>query len=62
MSDLSAARAAGESIEQVAYKLLLMVGEAEKKLTGSGATQQGTDRAWILDTFAECLLAARGHR
>lgn len=64
MSELNAARAAGESIEQVAFKLLIMVGEAEKNLTGSGSprTDASIDRSWILDTFSECLQAARGSR
>lgn len=52
----------GETVEQVAYKLLLMVGEAEKKLYSGGGIQGQVDRKWILDTYHECLVAARGHR
>jgi hypothetical protein len=54
----------GETVEQVAYKLLVLVGEAEKKLHASGTivTGAGTDRAWILSTFDECLTAAKGNR
>ena len=42
------------SIEDIAYRLYLRV----KSLEGP----QNVGRKWILDTFAECLEAARGER
>lgn len=50
----------GDSPEAVAYALLFGIGKAEGK-----ATNQGTlvaDRKWMLDTYAECLSAVKGHR
>jgi len=45
----------GESAEGVAYKLFLVVAEQEKKnLTGLNVN---ADRKWVLDAYAECLLA-----
>ncbi|HWY63432.1 MAG TPA: hypothetical protein VNW15_16140 [Rhizomicrobium sp.] len=46
----------GPSPEEVAYKLLYVVAWGEDKdLDGWGKA----DRKWILDTYAECLLAVR---
>lgn len=62
MADNNQVVIAGESKEQVALKLLQIVGIAEKKLYAGGNTQEGTDRKWILDTYAECLEAVSGQR
>jgi hypothetical protein len=44
------------SSEEVAYKLLYLVAWGEDKdLEGWGKA----DRKWLLDTYAECLLAVR---
>jgi hypothetical protein len=44
------------SAEEVAYKLMYVVAWAENKdLDGWGKA----DRKWILDTYAECLLAVK---
>lgn len=62
MSDNSAARLNGDSQEQVAFKLLLLIGDAEKKINGVGRASSDVDKLWILDTYAECLEATKGHR
>ncbi len=62
MSDMVAAKFAGESQEQVAFKLMLFVGQAEKKLSSSGQPVNGADRGWVLDTYTECLGAVLGKR
>jgi hypothetical protein len=54
------------SPEQVAYKLMELVAEIEeksiqtKKPSAPGWT--AADRKWILDTYSECLQAAKGYR
>jgi hypothetical protein len=51
------------SPEQIAYKLLETIASNEKKTlhwsVGSTAT---ADRKWLLDTYAECLVAVSGER
>lgn len=52
----SAENHGGPSQEEVAYKLLYVVAWGEDKdLDGWGKA----DRKWILDTYAECLLAVK---
>lgn len=51
----------GDSEAAVALALLQMVAEAEGKLAADGEWK-GADRAWILDTYAECLSAVDGLR
>lgn len=52
----------GETAEQVALELLRMVMESEKRkfseVAGRSDYQLG-DRKYILDTYAECILAVR---
>jgi hypothetical protein len=50
----------GKSAAEVAHALLIAVGEIEGKYSMNSWIQ--TDRAWLLDTYAECHTAARGHR
>jgi len=45
------------SPEQIAYKLLLLI--ASKELEGSYNDHATAGRKWLLDTYAECLLAVR---
>ena len=48
------------SPEQIAYKLLLLIASKEGKLLeGSYSDHATADRKWLLDTYAECLLAVR---
>lgn len=51
----------GKSAVEVAYTLLVNVAVAESKHSG-GSTFMDCDRKYILDTFAECLSAAKGYR
>jgi uncharacterized membrane protein YukC len=51
----------GDSRQAVALALLNMIATAEGKLDDDGELE-GTDRAWVLDTYAECLAAASGER
>ncbi len=48
----------GDSAEIVALALLRQVAQLEGKTTGAIEP----DRKWLLDTYAECLAAARGER
>lgn len=54
MADTSTTVHIGEnSPEQVAYKLMELIGHAEKK--GLHSSNFSADRKWILSTYAECL-------
>jgi hypothetical protein len=44
------------SPQKIAYELFKLVAMAEKK-TLSHAHPENPDRKWILDTYAECVLA-----
>ena len=51
------------SPEQVAFKLLQLVANAEKKqLQSVMSASANSDRKWILDTYVECLQAVKGSR
>lgn len=53
------------SPEYVAYKLMVDVMRLERKTTSTGDLSAGwstAERKYLLDTYAECLLAARGYR
>jgi hypothetical protein len=50
------------SPEEVAYKLLKDVSRVEGRIFTAEQGRSGTDRAYILDTYAECLKAVRGDR
>ena len=62
MADTTIVRLGGESAEQTAYKLLHDVARAEHKLDTHGIKITGVDRKWILETYAECLSAAKGRK
>lgn len=51
----------GKSQAEIAYTLLLRVAEVEGKFTGS-YFNEGADRKYLLDTYAECLNATWGNR
>ncbi|MGL4966141.1 MAG: hypothetical protein ACRC67_33280 [Inquilinus sp.] len=57
-------RLADSSAEEVAYRLLERIATIEKKNFSGGWDTGETvpDRKWILDTYAECLEAAKGNR
>ena len=52
----------GKSAAEVALSLLFEVSEAEDKRSSGGGWKGGADRKYILDTYAECLKAARSGR
>jgi hypothetical protein len=46
------------SPELIAFKLLMIIAGNEKKsINGSVGAPPNADRKWLLDTYAECLLA-----
>jgi hypothetical protein len=52
------------SPEQIAYKLFDHIVRVERQDLYPDRGEQGATRKWILDTYAECLLAVKapGHR
>jgi hypothetical protein len=64
MSDQPVVHIGENSPEYVAWKLLHEVANAEGKVFHNNPSSNYTaaDRAWILDTYAECLKAVRGLR
>lgn len=45
--------------EHIAYVLLMAIAKGEGKSLTGGSTGVAPDRKWLLDTFAECMLAVR---
>ncbi|WP_346900636.1 hypothetical protein [uncultured Roseibium sp.] len=62
MADQPIVHIGENSVEEVAFKLFRCIGSAEGKTAFNGSPKDGTDRKWILDTYAECLHTARGYR
>lgn len=64
MADAPVVHIGENSPEQVAHKLLLEIANAENMTFYANASsgKKTADRKWILDTYAECLYAVRGHR
>ncbi len=62
MADLPVSRAVENTPEYIAYLLMERVADLE----GVALSREGKDklasRKWLLDTYAECLDAARGAR
>jgi hypothetical protein len=46
-----------ESVEAVAYQLLMGIAHDEGKIRGGIAV---ADKTWLLDTYTECLRAVKG--
>lgn len=57
MADQAVVHIGENSPEQVAFKLLKEVARAEGKGLYDGAHGEKPDRKWLLDTYAECLIA-----
>ena len=61
MADNTIVHFGENSPEQVAFKLMTMVLDAEKKTVQPHLSERGSaqlvDRKFLLDTYAECLLA-----
>jgi hypothetical protein len=49
-----------ESPEAVALELFRSIADAEEKSLGPSLPGKHPDRAWILQTYAECLKCVRG--
>jgi hypothetical protein len=65
MAETIVLRIGDNSPEHVAYKLLIDVARIEKKADSHGikvGANEGADRKWLLDTYAECLAAAKNQR
>lgn len=57
MTDSNIVHIGENSTEHVAYNLMKDVMFAEGK-----SLHEGADRKYLLDTYAECLMAAKGYR
>jgi hypothetical protein len=62
MIDLPGSRAVENTPEYVAYQLLERVADLEGVALARGGKDKLASRKWLLDTYAECLDAARGAR
>lgn len=65
MADHTVVHIGENSVEQIAYRLMERVADIENRSIHTATPDRpstAADRAWILDTFAECLVAARGFR
>lgn len=49
----------GDSPEAIAYLLLMSIASNERKGVNSNGLIGGGDKKWLLDTYAECLLAVK---
>lgn len=47
------------SPEEVAYKLLKTIASNERKTLSGNMEPASADRKWLLDTYAECLIAVK---
>lgn len=59
MTDTSAADNGGASAEQIAYLLLRNVAHVERKQIEKNGVGEMADRKYVLDAYAECLMAVR---
>lgn len=63
MTDIPVLHIGDGSPEQIAFRLLMIIGQSEgKSLDASGYAKPDVTRKWLLDTYAECLDATRGSR
>lgn len=62
MSDRNSVNIAENSPEYVAYRLLMDIAAVEGQSKGAGFRISDSDRQWILDTYAECLMTVKGNR
>lgn len=68
MAEITNVHMSENSPEHVAYRLLQEVMQAEKRTPMAHVVERResnvmlADRKYLLDTYAECLAAARGHR
>lgn len=57
MADGAVVHIGENSPEEVAYKLLTTIASNEGKTLRYDGDQASAERKWLLDTYAECLLA-----
>lgn len=62
MADLPVSTASENTPEHVAYLLLERIADLEGVALARGGKDKLASRKWLLDTYAECLDAARGAR
>jgi hypothetical protein len=65
MAEAAVVHMGENSPEHVAYRLLMDVQRIERKALHVGDLNPGwttADQKWILDTYSECLQAAKGFR
>ena len=62
MADLPVSRAVENTPEYIAYQLLERVADLEGMALSRDGKDKLANRKWLLDTYAECLDAARGAR
>lgn len=63
MADAPVVHIGENSPEEVAFKLLRVVARLEdKNLSPFQGGKSEPDRAWVLNTYAECLNATKGYR
>ncbi|MFG1479775.1 hypothetical protein V5F53_14095 [Xanthobacter sp. V4C-4] len=63
MADTPVVHIGENSPKQVAFKLLGLVAQLDgKKIIGVHGAGEPPTREWLLDTYAECIEAVRGHR
>ena len=64
MADSAVVHLGENSPEYVAYRLLHEIMRTENKVgyAPTDRSYQQADRKYILDTYAECLYAVKGHR
>lgn len=65
MTDKTVVHMGENSPEKVAFDLMELVAQVEKKSRFFEGLKPGyvtMDRKWILDTYAECLTAVKGYR
>ena len=62
MADLPVSTASENTPEHVAYLLLERIADLEGVALARGGQDKLASRKWLLDTYAECLDAARGAR
>ncbi len=62
MADNTVVHIGENSPEQVAFRLLEKIADVEDRPLYLSREKKSADRKWILDTYAECLLAVLARR
>jgi hypothetical protein len=62
MADQPVVHVGENSPEEVALKLLRVIADLEQKKLSHSTRDPMADRKYVLDTYAECIMAVRGGR